>query len=423
MLPLIALGATLGTASGLLALCGLTFLCKCMRARKVPVHWDEDTGRKNSKFTLLQPHQQITIQKSTEPVQPQTLLKSPWICKTKLAKTSAHTVNDTSDDMKKSAEETLTSSGDHRDSDESGGLDQSSEDIFILSTNGEEENGGTTLDFNPEKPLTCQAPKLHYSLGYDCQKAELCVSLLEAVLGGSEGNQDAACDCYILGSLTTRSGTLEARTGLVRNTSYMTWEDSLFFSLVREEQAEASLCITLWSCDKFSRQRIAGQGKFSVDTPCGTDCWANLNVPEEAPAAAEHAEILLSVNYLPSANRLIVVPIKARNIHPSTQGKDVSVRITLWHQDLKVKKKHSQQSRKQINPVWNEMIMFELPQELLEASSVELEMFCREIRSRQTRHLGRCHLGLQYEGTESSHWQEMMTNPRRQIAKWHKLCQ
>ncbi|XP_030056687.1 synaptotagmin-13 isoform X2 [Microcaecilia unicolor] len=315
--PLIALGATLGTLTGLLALCSLTFLCKCVRTGKMPLDRVEDTGRKSSKSTVVQPHQQFSIQKSTEPVQPQTQLKSPWICKIMLAMTSPHMVNEMSDDMRKSAEETMTAAGDHQGSHESGGLDQSSEDIFILSTNGEGENGGTMEDFNLEKPLTSQVPKLHYSLEYDCQKAELSVSLLEALVRSSEVNQDTACDCYILGSLTTCSGTVDARTGLVRKASYMTWEDILFFSLTQEEQAEASLCITLWNCDKFSRQSIMGQGKFNVATPCGTDCWVHLNIPEETPAVAE---ILLSISYLPSANRLIMVLIKARNLHLCTHG-------------------------------------------------------------------------------------------------------
>ena len=35
--------------------------------------------------------------------------------------------------------------------------------------------------------------------------------------------------------------------------------------------------------------------------------------------------------------------------------------------------------------------------------------------------LGHCSLGLHASGSERSHWEEMLKNPRRQIAMWHQL--
>uniref|UniRef100_A0ACB8G3P0 Synaptotagmin-13 n=1 Tax=Sphaerodactylus townsendi TaxID=933632 RepID=A0ACB8G3P0_9SAUR len=56
--PMIALGATLGTATSILALCGLTCLCKCKRPGKGPSDKEQDLDPENAKPTVLQTVQQ-----------------------------------------------------------------------------------------------------------------------------------------------------------------------------------------------------------------------------------------------------------------------------------------------------------------------------------------------------------------------------
>ena len=94
--------------------------------------------------------------------------------------------------------------------------------------------------------------------------------------------------------------------------------------------------------------------------------------------------------------------------------------MTLKHEARKLKKKQTKRAKHKINPVWNEMIMFELPDDLLQASSVELEVLGQEEEG-QSCVLGCCSLGLHASGSERSHWEEMLKNPRRQIAMWHQL--
>lgn len=105
---------------------------------------------------------------------------------------------------------------------------------------------------------------------------------------------------------------------------------------------------------------------------------------------------------------------------PYISHADVFVKVTLKHQSVKLKKKQTKHAKHKINPVWNEMIMFEVPHELLRASTVELEMMTQESRG-QNQSLGKCSLGLHATSTEKNHWEEMLRNPRRQIAMWHQL--
>ncbi|KAJ1182602.1 hypothetical protein NDU88_007789 [Pleurodeles waltl] len=433
-LPVIALGATLGTATALIALCGIFFVWNCMRMRKGLPDSDQEGASESTGANVLQSAQQFSIEKTTEPIQPKTLLKFPNIYSPKLAMTLPELIN-CADIRKNPATETPVpadediTNGQARKSQETG-------ETCDLPSNNQHKGIHITESLDPDQSTSSSPiPKLHFSLGYDCEKAELIVACLEAVNGILEGNEEALCDCYVLGSLVTSTGRIEVQTALVNKKGHVVWEDILLFPLVEAEKPEAMLTLTLRNCDKFSRHNIAGKVKLSlanVNAAEGPGHWVDLKSPGKDVADTNTdiisgGEVLLSISYLPASSRLIVVLIKARDLPSSglddLLGKDMSVKVTLRHLALKVKKKQTKRVKQKISPVWNEMIMFEVPQDLLCASSVELEMLCQHTPGGPYHVLGRCHLGLHSVGSERNHWQEMLSNPRRQIAMWHQLHQ
>uniref|UniRef100_A0A1B8XVK0 C2 domain-containing protein n=1 Tax=Xenopus tropicalis TaxID=8364 RepID=A0A1B8XVK0_XENTR len=148
-------------------------------------------------------------------------------------------------------------------------------------------------------------PKLRYSLGYDHQKRELCVSFLEAPSPHTDalpgpgcpllvGRQQihhvqSPCLCcssavgcpltkeeepgshtYIVGTLTSNGGQTEAQTSLMNRTPHTVWDEALLFPLSEEERVEAELTLTLRHCDRYSRHQVAGEITLSL---------ANLGVP------------------------------------------------------------------------------------------------------------------------------------------------
>ncbi|XP_008498508.2 synaptotagmin-13 isoform X2 [Calypte anna] len=422
--PVIALGATLGTATSILALCGLTCFCKCKQPGKGLSEKDQEEDTENTKPSVLQPVQQFNVKKTAEPVQPRALLKFPNIYGPKPVVTSPEIVNYTQYSLKTTEE---PGAGKPPALDENRMKIQVNEELFVLPQNGVVKDVCVTERLKPEKAAGCnQAPELHYSLSYDQQKAELHVTHLEATHSRMNSDQDAGCHCYILGTLVSKSGTAEAQTELKKKVLHTLWEEPLKFPLAEEEMPEGTLTLTLRNCDKFSRHSIVGELKLSLATmeeSFGVAQCKRLKSPEKEPSTG-HGEVLLSISYLPAANRLLVVIIKAKNLHSKQLkdllGNDVSVKVTLRHQSLKLKKKQTKRAKHKINPVWNEMIMFEVPHELLSASSVELEMLSQDAAG-QSHVLGKCSLGLQVTGTERNHWEEMLRNPRRQIAMWHQL--
>lgn len=405
--PILAMGATLGTATGFVALCGLMCLCKFLHKKKMPP--DSGDGTPVTMASVLQPGQVMNVYRCTEPVQPQAKLRFPHIISTR--QTSPEIVNCTDQALK-----------DQKD------VKEENKPVETIS-------GGLVSDQIPncspdhediEKLSPLLTPKLRYSLGYDRQTGELCVSFLEAVGVLLSGEEDSGSHCYVLGTLNTYHGQTEAQTALIKRKAHTVWEEALLFPLKEEDRAEANLTLTLRNCDRFSRHQVAGEITLSlanVGIPFGTARWVDLRAPEKD--ADSSGEVLLSMSYLPAANRLIVVLIKARNIHSDPNndlmGKDLFVKVTLWHQTQRLKRKQSKRAKHKINPVWNEMIMFEVPPEILGEVSAEMEMLIQEPTGGPSRALGSCYLGLHQTGAGKSHWQEMISNPRRQIAMWHRL--
>ncbi|XP_049635654.1 synaptotagmin-13 [Suncus etruscus] len=419
--PVIALGATLGTATSILALCGVTCLCRHMHPKKGLLQREREPDPE--KAGVLRSAQQFNVKKSTEPVQPRTLLQFPDVYGPRPAVTAPEVIN-YADYALRTTEEPAAPTSPPAPCD-SRLKRQVTEELFILPQNGVVEDVCVMETWNPEKAASWnQAPKLQYCLDYDQQKAELFVTRLEAVTSDHEGG----CDCYVQGSVTNRTGSVEAQTGLKKRQLRTVWEEGLVLPLAEEDLPSAILTLTLRTCDRFSRHSVVGELRLGLDgasVPLRTPQWGELKTSGKEPSTGT-GEVLLSISYLPAANRLLVVLIKAKNLHANQSkellGKDVSVKVTLKHQAQKLKKKQTKRAKHKINPVWNEMIMFELPDDLLRASSVELEVLSQE-ESGQSCSLGSCSLGLHTSGSERSHWEEMLKNPRRQIAMWHQLHQ
>ncbi|KAF6106546.1 synaptotagmin 13 [Phyllostomus discolor] len=179
--PVIALGATLGTATSILALCGVTCLCRHMHPKKGLLQRDRDPDPEKARPGVLQPAQQFNVKKSTEPVQPRALLKFPDIYGPRPAVTAPEVIN-YADYTLRGTEGPAACASPQAPKD-SRLKRQVTEELFILPQNGVVEDVCVMETWNPEKAASWnQAPKLHYCLEYDQQKAELFVTRLEGML-------------------------------------------------------------------------------------------------------------------------------------------------------------------------------------------------------------------------------------------------
>lgn len=85
-------------------------------------------------------------------------------------------------------------------------------------------------------------------------------------------------------------------------------------------------------------------------------------------------DLMVSLSYLPSAERLTVVLIKARNLRvvdDSRNSSDPYVKVSLIHNGKKIKKRKSGVYRNTVCPVFNEALTFDISKDILKTSLIE----------------------------------------------------
>ncbi|NXD70991.1 SYT12 protein, partial [Eolophus roseicapillus] len=133
-------------------------------------------------------------------------------------------------------------------------------------------------------------------------------------------------------------------------------------------------------------------------------------------------EILLSLSYLPTAERLTVVVVKAKNL-VWTNGKvtaDPFVKVYLLQDGRKISKKKTAVKRDDTNPVFNEAMIFSVPAIVLQELSLRVTVAeCGE--DGRADNTGHVLIGPAASGMGTTHWNQMLATLRRPVSMWHPL--
>ena len=86
----------------------------------------------------------------------------------------------------------------------------------------------------------------------------------------------------------------------------------------------------------------------------------------------------------------------------------------------RIDKKKTTIKRRTRDPVWNESFIFEVPVEKLRDISFVFTVMDFD-RITQNEMIGQLILGYRTTGSSLRHWTDMMNNPRKPVAQWHRL--
>ncbi|XP_047545624.1 synaptotagmin-5-like isoform X1 [Vanessa atalanta] len=262
--------------------------------------------------------------------------------------------------------------------------------------------------------------RIHLRLKYDFDRSDFEVHLIEAHdLAGYEAG--GFNDPYVRVSLLPEVDTRVRQTPVHRNQANPFFDQHFKFPVSHDELTDKTLLLQVFDYDRFSRNEVMGSAKVPlsrVEVAGGAEIWAELSRERRPPE--ELQELLLSLSYLPSAERLTVVVLKARNLLPPQEGKDaldVYVKVYLLVNGKRVKKKKT--NRKEINnPVWNEALSFSLPSANLHEASIEV---CVVTGGGSGLVVGWCCVGAAEPAAEGRHWAQMAQQTRKAVAMWHTL--
>ncbi|XP_030385024.1 synaptotagmin-5 isoform X2 [Scaptodrosophila lebanonensis] len=276
----------------------------------------------------------------------------------------------------------------------------------------------------PDGPVYLTAPQSSHSVGrlhlrvkYDYHLFDLTVHLIEAH-NLSPIEEGGFRDPYVRLMLLPEVDNRKRQTHIHRGESNPYFDQHFKFPVSRDQLQGKELVLQVLDYDRYSHNDIIGEVRISVDgldLSKSVEIWGDLlrtKKPKE-----DRPELLCSLNYLPQAERLTVVIMKARNLETIQEP---YVKIYLIQNGKRVKKKKTSitKSDDPTNPIWNEAFTFNLQSNYLHNAAIEIYVVGAGSEAAE---IGCCGLGPQESGTGCQHWHDMINNARKPTAMWHYI--
>lgn len=267
---------------------------------------------------------------------------------------------------------------------------------------------------------------LYLSLEYNFEKKAFMVNIKEARGLPAMDEQSMTSDPYIKMTILPEKKH-KVKTRVLRKTLDPAFDETFtFYGIPYTQIQELALHFTVLSFDRFSRDDIIGEVLIplsGIELSDGKMLMSREITKRNIRKSSGRGELLISLCYQSTTNTLTVVVLKARHLPKSDVSglSDPYVKVNLYHAKKRISKKKTHVKKCTPNAVFNELFVFDIPCEGLEEISVEFLVLDSE-RGSRNEVIGRLVLGATAEGSGGEHWKEICDFPRRQIAKWHVLC-
>lgn len=260
--------------------------------------------------------------------------------------------------------------------------------------------------------------QVEVGLDYDCAAQALRVALLQGK-DLLEREEAAFASCFMRVSLLPD----EQIVGIsrIQRSAYSIFFDEKFsIPLDPEALKEKSLRFSVFGIDEDERNVSTGVVELKLSVldlrlqPFGG--W--LYLQDQNKAADAVGEILLSLSYLPTAERLTVVVVKAKNLiwtNDKTTA-DPFVKVYLLQDGRKMSKKKTALKRGDPNPVFNEAVIFSVPAAALQDLSLRVT-----VAESSGDNVGHVIIGPSASGMGATHWSQMLATLRRPVSVWHTV--
>lgn len=293
-------------------------------------------------------------------------------------------------------------------------------DVEELTPNMEDNE-----DADSKKSETPNLGKLEYSLDYDFQKQELKVEVIQAQelpAMDMSGTSDPYVKVYILPDKKKKF-----ETKVYRKTLNPVFNETFVFkNLAYGEIGGKTLVFAVYDFDRFSRHDQIGEVQIPLNTVDLGKVIREIKdltpPPGEREAENKLGDICFSLRYVPTAGKLTITILEAKNLKKMDVGglSDPYVKLSLMMNGKRLKKKKTSIKKCTLNPYYNESFTFEVPFEQIQKVQLAVTVVDYD-RIGTSEPIGKVILGCNATGTELRHWSDMLASPRRPIAQWHSL--
>uniref|UniRef100_A0AAY5E810 Synaptotagmin n=1 Tax=Electrophorus electricus TaxID=8005 RepID=A0AAY5E810_ELEEL len=232
----------------------------------------------------------------------------------------------------------------------------------------EVETGLTESEKESEPKEQEKLGKLQYSLDYNFTENMLIVGIIQAAelpamdMGGTS---DPYVKVYLLPDKKKKF-----ETKVHRKTLNPTFNEQFTFKVPYTELGGKTLVMTMYDFDRFSKHDAIGDVKVpmnKVDFSHVTEEWRDLQSAEKEEQE-KLGDICFSLRYVPTAGKLTVVILEAKNLKKMDVGglSDPYAKIHLMQNGKRLKKKKTTIKKNTLNPYYNESFSFEVPFEQIQ---------------------------------------------------------
>ncbi|XP_058682625.1 synaptotagmin-4 [Poecile atricapillus] len=265
---------------------------------------------------------------------------------------------------------------------------------------------------------------LFFSLEYNFERKAFVVNIKEARGLPAMDEQSMTSDPYIKMTILPEKKH-KVKTRVLRKTLDPAFDETFtFYGIPYSQIQDLTLHFMVLSFDRFSRDDVIGEVLIPL---AGIELSEGRLLMDreiiKRNKSSGRGELLVSLCYQSTTNTLTVVVLKARHLPKSDVSglSDPYVKVNLYHAKKRISKKKTHVKKCTPNAVFNELFVFDIPCEGLDDISIEFLVLDSD-RGSRNEVIGRLTLGSSAEGTGGEHWKEICEYPRRQIAKWHMLC-
>ncbi|XP_069957119.1 synaptotagmin 1 isoform X7 [Cherax quadricarinatus] len=286
------------------------------------------------------------------------------------------------------------------------------------------ENAEDMAEEGESKKSEEKLGRLNFKLEYDFNSNSLSVTAIqceELPALDMGGTSDPYVKVYLLPDKKKKF-----ETKVHRKTLNPVFNETFTFKVPYADIMSKTLVFGIYDFDRFSKHDQIGEVKIplcQVDLAQTIEEWRDL-VSVEGDGGQENklGDICFSLRYVPTAGKLTVVILEAKNLKKMDVGglSDPYVKICLIQNGKRLKKKKTSIKKCTLNPYYNESFSFEIPFEQIQKVNLQVTVVDYD-RIGTSEPIGRCVLGMNASGTELRHWSDMLASPRRPIAQWHTL--
>ncbi|XP_076118329.1 synaptotagmin-2 [Alosa pseudoharengus] len=213
----------------------------------------------------------------------------------------------------------------------------------------------------------------------------------------------------------------EWQSRLVKNSSSPAFGDQFSCSLAEEEVHRVTVKLEVRDFDKYSRHGILGEvrrplSNLNISYPL--EMWQDLQRPTKDLVG----EVLLSLKYMPTSQRVEVGILKIRIISKSSRtDRALYVRTSVQCNQCKLRHQKTAPKTRWDVTVFNEVMIFVLPDPPVRDCTIVVSVYELNPGKKSSKHLiGQLTIGKGRQ-SEDEHWKLMMRSLRQPIAKWHLL--